>query len=94
MREVAGRLDSHPLGIDLDAETESLTSSMSREDLHRVASNLEQGGGPAAEQTPMQFSAHLGELALFVSGRPSKVWWPQEVPFLAVSDRGFLNGRL
>ena len=84
MRELAGRVESYELGIELDDETASLSSSLSREDLHKVASNLSQVAGSSAEagsqqQAPMELQASLGELALYVSGRPCEVWWPPEV---------------
>ena len=85
MRELAGRVESYSLGIELDDETASLTSSLSREDLHKVASNLSQVAGSPAEaashpaQAPLELQASLGELALYVSGRPCEVWWPPEV---------------
>lgn len=37
---------------------------------------------PAAPQGPItviQIDAQLGELAVFVSGREPKIWWPPEV---------------
>ena len=84
MKEVAGRIESHPLGIDLESDTASLSSSMSRDDLRKVASSLGDLTAAGAEtdavpQAPMQLQASLGELALFISGRPCEVWWPPEV---------------
>lgn len=79
MRELAGGRD-YSLGIDLDSETASLPSSVSREDLHKVASNLSQTTLDSQQpQSPMQVVVSLGEVALFVSGRPCKTWWPPEV---------------
>jgi hypothetical protein len=43
MKEVAwGGDDENPLGIDLEGDTVSLASSLSRQELRRVASNLGQ----------------------------------------------------
>lgn len=78
MRDVVGQGGAHPLSIDLDsADTESLTSSVSRDDLQKSASSLSQSAAAQPEPT-MEIRASLGELALFVSGRPSEVWWPPE----------------
>ena len=39
------------------------------------------GAGAGTQgQTSLQLSASLGELAIFVSGRTTEIWWPPEVP--------------
>lgn len=79
MKEVAGNLDSHPLAADWDAETESVTSAASRSDLVKAAAGAD--AAAASQAQAMQIQASLGELALFVAGRPSDVWWPPPVHF-------------
>lgn len=82
MRDLAGT-GQQALNIDLDAESGSLSSSVSREDLQKAASL---GGGAPQEQaqTPLEVAVSLGEVALFVSGRPRETWWPLEVTFLPI----------
>ena len=36
-------------------------------------------GATAAAQVSLHLTASLGELAIFVSGRTTDVWWPPEV---------------
>ena len=69
MRELAGGPENS-FGLELDPETVSLASSLSQEDLQKVAGQT---------QSPMEVEVSLGEVALFVSGRPCKIWWPSEV---------------
>lgn len=47
-----------------------------------VASGGDASGqpSPASRQVKLSVTAQLGEVALFVSGRPADVWWPAEVP--------------
>ena len=80
MRDLAGTSDQ-PLSIDLDAESASIVSSVSREDLQKAASS----GQPASAeqgQSPLEVAVSLGEVALYVSGRPCETWWPPEVCIL------------
>ena len=81
MRNLAGTSDQ-PLSIDLDAETGSVVSSVSRDDWQNAASS---GQPPPAEQTqsPLEVAVSLGEVALYVSGRPCETWWPPGVSILA-----------
>ena len=79
MRSLAGTSDL-PLSIDLDAETGSVVSSVSRDDLQKAASS----GQPAEQaQSPLEVAVSLGEVALYVSGRPCETWWPPEASILA-----------
>lgn len=80
MRDLAGTSDQ-PLSIDLDAESASIISSVSRDDLQKAASS---GQPPSAEQgqSPLEVAVSLGEVALYVSGRPCETWWPPEVCIL------------
>ena len=34
---------------------------------------------PAQAQVSLHLTASLGELAIFVSGRTTEIWWPPEV---------------
>ena len=77
MRGLAGTSDQ-PLSIDLDAETASVVSSISRDDLQKAASSGQLQPAEQA-QSPLEVAVSLGEVALFVSGRPCEQWWPPEV---------------
>ena len=77
MRDLAGH-GNESLSVDLDAETASLPSSVSREDLQTAASMSQSEPGKQA-QSPIEIEVSLGEVALYVSGRPCETWWPPEV---------------
>ena len=87
MQAVAGQQGAADLSMDLDTDSASL-SSVSQQDLMEAAARsaspapADAGGGATA---PMQVQAQLGELALYVSGRPCSVWWPPEARCTAES---------
>ncbi|KAK9819963.1 hypothetical protein WJX72_004515 [[Myrmecia] bisecta] len=76
VQELAGRSDAGGAALDDWEDSTSVASSEPVEDASRSA-------GPAAPaarpEVSLNLTADLGELALFVSGRVSEVWWPPEV---------------
>ena len=77
MRDLAGT-GQDSLSIDLDTDSGSLSASVSRDDLQRAAS-LGDGAPGEQGQSPLEVAVTLGEVALYVSGRPCETWWPQDV---------------
>lgn len=47
--------------------------------LHDFVQHCVGAGTKGAAQVSLHLSASLGELAIFVSGRTTEVWWPPEV---------------
>ncbi len=59
-----------------------LSTSFNDEIAFRDESHCNAADSGAQPQVSMQLTASLGELAIFVSGRTTEIWWPPEACLL------------